>query len=313
MFILVEVEKGLCLEVRPLPLPTFEEEKISAIDLYNVLNNVSRTSSHLHDPLYALLLDTRSMADYTYQHIQSAFHCSALKASVINSKLKHFTHIIVYGSGDDDEADIEQSEKTLTILSQAKVPFVVLQGGYTEFSHRFPFMCNETAVWAETERVRKLQIYPSLILEDWLYQGSGTQATDEKVIAQCGITHILNISTEHHCTIDGMEYLNIQLADDGKSKISNHFVDMVKFISSAKSVGGKILVHCNLGVSRSSTATLAYMMFSNHCSLLDAFKLLRMRRPISSPNKGFLYQLADFEYYLFGEHLTDAHELWLAV
>lgn len=298
--------------MRPLPLPTFEDEYISATDLYNVLNNVSRTSCHLHDPLYTLLLDTRPMADYTYKHIQSAFHSSALKASVINSKLKSFTHIVIYGSGDVD-LDIEQSEKTINILSQEGVSFEVLQGGYAEFSARFPFMCNEMAVWAETERVRKLSIYPSLILEDWLFQGSGNQATDVSMIASCGITHILNISTEHHGAIDKIKYLHIRLMDDGKSDFSNHFVEVVKFIEMAKSSGGKILVHCNLGVSRSSTATLAYMMYSYHCPLLDAFKLLRMRRPISSPNKSFLYQLADFEYYLFGEHLTDAHELWLAV
>ena len=70
----------------------------------------------------------------------------------------------------------------------------------------------------------------------------------------------------------------------------------------------RVLVHCNLGISRSTSLILAYLMKTFNATLMEAFKYLRHRRPIVCPNLGFLHQLIDFEYELFSYRYTDPHD-----
>ena len=70
---------------------------------------------------------------------------------------------------------------------------------------------------------------------------------------------------------------------------------------------GKVLVHCMVGMSRSATCVLAYLMISRKMSSAEAIRTVRMHRDIN-PNEGFLQQLADLDnelrrdrsYYWFG-------------
>ena len=59
-------------------------------------------------------------------------------------------------------------------------------------------------------------------------------------------------------------------------------------------IAGKVLVHCLVGVSRSATCVLAYLMICRKMSAVDAIRTVRMRRDIH-PNDGFLQQLADLD------------------
>lgn len=289
-----------------------EEHEISCTDMYNIMNDGSKFSCYIHNPLYLLILDTRPMADYSLHHIQTAFHCTAVHSSVVSQRLQDFTRIVVYGCATELDEN-ESAEKAIKFLGKQEVDYEVLIGGYSEFSSRFPFLCNTVTVWAQTERERKLITFPSLILEDWLYQGSGDQAKNEAIVKVIGITHIVNISTEHQCILPGVKYLAIRLQDDASSKLIEHFEEIFEFLDEAKRTEGRALVHCNLGISRSSTATLSYMMLSECCSLLDAYNYLHHRRPCCAPNRGFFLQLGQFEEYIFGKSLTDAAELWMAI
>lgn len=60
------------------------------------------------------------------------------------------------------------------------------------------------------------------------------------------------------------------------------------------SLAGKVLVHCAMGLSRSSTLVLAYMMIHENMTLVDAIKAVSMKRNIS-PNEGFLEQLRQLD------------------
>lgn len=61
---------------------------------------------------------------------------------------------------------------------------------------------------------------------------------------------------------------------------------IVGFICSA----GRVLVHCAVGVSRSASLVLAFLMIHQRLSLLDAVQTVKLRRWIF-PNRGFLRQL----------------------
>lgn len=57
---------------------------------------------------------------------------------------------------------------------------------------------------------------------------------------------------------------------------------------------GKVLVHCIMGMSRSSTLVLAYLMIHRHLTLKQALQKLVQKRAIY-PNRNFLALLLDLD------------------
>ncbi|KAK4478022.1 hypothetical protein RD792_017287 [Penstemon davidsonii] len=78
------------------------------------------------------------------------------------------------------------------------------------------------------------------------------------------------------------------------------FDECFAFIDEARTTGGAVLVHCFAGRSRSVTIIVAYLMFKNGMSLSEAMEHVKGKRPVVSPNSGFMLQLADYERYLRG-------------
>jgi hypothetical protein len=64
---------------------------------------------------------------------------------------------------------------------------------------------------------------------------------------------------------------------------------------SARCSGGRVLVHCQAGVSRSPTIVLAYLMARYNWPMMTAFCYVKSRRHIIAPNFNFMGQLMEFE------------------
>lgn len=140
-----------------------------------------------------------------------------------------------------------------------------------------------------------------------VFIGTGHQATNWKVVRDLKLTHIINISVEHQCVFpDKIKYLHLQLEDMEDVLLKDRFSEAIRFMDTAfQNPSSRILVHCNLGISRSTTLILAYLMKTYNATLLEAFKYLRHRRPIVCPNVGFLHQLIDYESELFSYTYSD--------
>ncbi|MBN3317498.1 DUS2 phosphatase, partial [Atractosteus spatula] len=65
--------------------------------------------------------------------------------------------------------------------------------------------------------------------------------------------------------------------------------------NSVKESGGRVLVHCQAGISRSATICLAYLIVSRRVRLDEAFAFVKQRRGVISPNLSFMGQLLQFE------------------
>lgn len=67
---------------------------------------------------------------------------------------------------------------------------------------------------------------------------------------------------------------------------------------SVRESGGKVLIHCRAGISRSATVCIAYLMYAGRLTLDHAHDYLKRCRPLISPNLNFMRQLAEFESHL---------------
>ena len=67
-----------------------------------------------------------------------------------------------------------------------------------------------------------------------------------------------------------IKYKGLKLLDVSQANISIHFTEISDFIDEALQGGGKILVNCQKGVSRSSAAVLAYLMLRHDMTAVEA-------------------------------------------
>ena len=83
----------------------------------------------------------------------------------------------------------------------------------------------------------------------------------------------------------------IEADDHPHTDLLTLFDSTHKWIAEAISRGGKVLVHCHAGVSRSASVVIAYIMKELHLDYKTARMLAQRARGMISPNEGFEKQL----------------------
>ena len=133
-------------------------------------------------------------------------------------------------------------------------------------------------------------------IADHVYLSNHDSATNRGLLEDHGITHILTVGIDMSQPFQlDVEYETIKEYDDENTDLFKHFNRAFEFIDAADQAGGKCLVHCRNGVSRSATIVVAYMMTSQCWDAGRALAHVRAIRPIILPNKTFLGQLKLFE------------------
>ncbi|XP_009150902.1 dual specificity protein phosphatase PHS1 isoform X2 [Brassica rapa] len=140
---------------------------------------------------------------------------------------------------------------------------------------------------------------PSMI-QDNLFIGGGLAARSVYTLQHLGITHILclcanEIGQSDTQYPDLFKYKNFSITDDEDSKIEGIFQEALDFINHGEETGGKILVHCFEGRSRSATVVLAYLMLRKNLTLLEAWSKLRKVHRRAQPNDGFARILVNID------------------
>jgi protein-tyrosine phosphatase len=129
-----------------------------------------------------------------------------------------------------------------------------------------------------------------------LYLGSVGAAMNKNNLKRLGITHILCVADNIKPQFpDLFTYKSIEILDTASTDIIAVLPECFEFIQQAYVSGGKVLLHCFAGKSRSASVCIAYVMQSERLCLLDAFRYVRERRNLALPNTGFMKQLKQFE------------------
>eukprot|EP00116_Pleurobrachia_bachei_P018173 sb/3478435/ len=81
-----------------------------------------------------------------------------------------------------------------------------------------------------------------------------------------------------------------------------------RFIRDCRDIGGKCLVHCQKGISRSGSTTIAYIMRQYDKPLDTAQTFVQERRSIVNPNVGFAKQLECYDRTLKDDGVSDVEE-----
>ncbi|KAL2079569.1 hypothetical protein ACEWY4_025313 [Coilia grayii] len=138
-------------------------------------------------------------------------------------------------------------------------------------------------------------------ITDNLYLGSARAARDGAAVSRLQITCIIN-ATENtkHSVAPAVEHVHVPVVDSPSTPMIDHFDEVADKIHCVAEQRGRTLVHCNAGVSRSSTLCLAYLMKYRDMSLVEAHSLVKACRPLIRPNSGFWKQLIDYEFKLRG-------------
>lgn len=138
---------------------------------------------------------------------------------------------------------------------------------------------------------------PSEIIPDFLYLSDVTVPLNHAALKEHGFTHVLTVTGREFETPlpANIIHHHIRIRDSSKELISAHFESAFNFLEEARLNDGKVLVHCEAGVSRSATVTISYIMRFMNMTLREAFKFVKGKRQIISPNFGFMSQLMMYE------------------
>ena len=134
----------------------------------------------------------------------------------------------------------------------------------------------------------------SYILDN-LFLGDAEDAHNIKFLQQNQISHILIVAAECEPSYPkSFIYMHVKAEDSESFQLIKYFDMMADFIHFAMKKGGCVFVHCAMGVSRSPTAIIAYLIKHRKFSFSKAHKLVGEKRFIS-PNEGFIAQLKEYE------------------
>lgn len=141
--------------------------------------------------------------------------------------------------------------------------------------------------------------YVSSISEITSQISLGSMDFTEKDLNQFGITHILNISNTEDPYYPGIKSLFIPMYDGGSpydgKMIDDCFSQAFDFIKEAIDAEGKVLVHCHMGISRSATIVIAYLMKTQKKTYREVIKFVQEKRPIVDPCFIFEIKLLEFQ------------------
>lgn len=129
-------------------------------------------------------------------------------------------------------------------------------------------------------------------ITEQIYIGNMLNASDKKWLDGHHITHIINATnTIPNYFPNDFNYLKLGLDDTPQQSLYEILEPSYKFIYKALDNGGTVLIHCHMGISRSVSIVIYFLMKLKQMTYLQALMYIRQHRSIANPNIGFARQL----------------------
>lgn len=136
---------------------------------------------------------------------------------------------------------------------------------------------------------------------DGLFLSDYESLTEENIRSR-NISFIINATVEKdNLNFQNVEFMKLNIYDAPTENIKKLMDVCADRIQTVRTVGGHSLVHCAIGVSRSVTICLAFLVKYENKTLRQAYYDLKSVRPIIRPNEGFWKQLISFEMDVHGK------------
>jgi len=133
------------------------------------------------------------------------------------------------------------------------------------------------------------------------------------LLRKLGVTDIINCSEDlpqpDSQALGGLRWHRLALADVEEQDLSKALDEGLKLVDEAKARGGRVLVHCHEGKSRSVSFCLAYFMTREKRPLAEGLAFVKTKRPQARPNAGFMNQLSDLEEAVLGSRSVSAEDM----
>ena len=105
------------------------------------------------------------------------------------------------------------------------------------------------------------RIEPLNEIIEGLFLGDQVASTNKYILNRHGITHILSVGSGLYPKFpQKYTYKWISELDSPTANLKQHFAAMHRFMKNAFATGGRVLVHCYAGISRSATTVISYLM-----------------------------------------------------
>ncbi|XP_048841894.1 dual specificity protein phosphatase 10 [Brienomyrus brachyistius] len=282
-----------------------------------------------------VIIDCRPFTEYNKSHIQGALHISCSdkisrrrlqqgKITVLDLiscregkdsyKGIFSKEIVVYDDSTSDPSRLMPSQPLNVVLEslrrEGKDP-LVLKGGLSSFRQSHENLCENFLQLDEgLDSGGAAALPPSLpatpdmenaeltAILPFLYLGNEHDAQDLELMQRLNVGFVLNVTTHlplYHYEQGLFNYKRLPATDSNKQNLRQYFEEAFEFIEEAQQAGRGVLIHCQAGVSRSATIVIAYLMKHTWMTMTDAYKFVKTRRPIISPNLNFMGQLLEFE------------------
>ena len=128
-----------------------------------------------------------------------------------------------------------------------------------------------------------------------IYLGNVISCYNKHHLRRIGVTHVLSILEFEPPYPHLFNYKVIKVPDLVSTDLYSHFEECSTFMDEAFRSGNGCLIHCAAGISRSVTMVTAWIMKTYRLYYQDAIEYVRSKRPVASPNDGFVEQLLRWE------------------
>ena len=127
-----------------------------------------------------------------------------------------------------------------------------------------------------------------------IYLGDYRAAENENYLKMYDILSVVNCAAEIDNDYKDIKSFELYLYDMPSERIVPIFENAYDFVK--RHLNHNILVHCYMGISRSTSFVIFYLMRENGWDYNTCIDFIRNKRPIADPNYGFESQLKEYYY-----------------